>query len=47
MQSSETIVAINRDENAPIFNVADFGIVGDLFEVLPKLISKIEAQRKS
>lgn len=47
MQSSETIVAINRDENAPIFNVADFGIVGDLFEVLPKLISKIEGQRKS
>jgi caffeyl-CoA reductase-Etf complex subunit CarE len=47
MQSSETIVAINRDKNAPIFNVADFGIVGDLFEVLPKLISKIEEQRKS
>ncbi len=46
MQSSETIVAINRDENAPIFNVADFGIVGDLFEVLPKLISKIEGRRK-
>jgi len=47
MQSSETIVAINRDENAPIFDVADFGIVGDLFEVLPKLISKIEGYRKS
>jgi caffeyl-CoA reductase-Etf complex subunit CarE len=47
MQSSETIVAINRDKNASIFNVADFGIVGDLFEVLPKLISKIEGHRKS
>ena len=47
MQSSETIVAINRDENAPIFDVADFGIVGDLFEVLPKLISTIEGYRKS
>lgn len=47
MQSSETIVAINRDENAPIFDVADFGIVGDLFEVLPKLISKIEGKRKA
>ncbi len=47
MQSSETIVAINRDENAPIFNVADFGIVGDLFEVLPKLITTIEGYRKS
>ncbi len=47
MQSSETIVAINRDKNAPIFDVADFGIVGDLFEVLPKLISKIEGNRKA
>ena len=45
MQSSETIVAINRDKNAPIFDVSDFGIVGDLFEVLPKLIKKIEEQR--
>lgn len=47
MQSSETIVAINRDENATIFDVADYGIVGDLFEVLPKLISKIEGYQKS
>ncbi|MEN8199092.1 MAG: electron transfer flavoprotein subunit alpha [Thermodesulfobacteriota bacterium] len=47
MQSAETIVAINRDKNAPIFDVADFGIVGDLFEVLPKLVRTIEGQRKS
>jgi len=46
MQSAETIVAINRDADAPIFNVTDFGIVGDLFEVLPKLISSIEGRRK-
>jgi len=47
MQSADTIVAINRDKNAPIFNVADFGIVGDLYEILPKLIAKIEEQRGS
>ncbi|SDO81570.1 electron transfer flavoprotein subunit alpha [Desulforhopalus singaporensis] len=45
MQSAETVVAINRDENATIFDVADYGIVGDLFEILPKLIRKIEERR--
>lgn len=45
MQSAETIVAINRDENATIFDVADFGIVGDLFDVIPKLIKKLEERR--
>jgi electron transfer flavoprotein alpha subunit len=47
MQSAEAIVAINRDKNAPIFDVADFGIVGDLYEIIPKLINKIEEQRNS
>lgn len=46
MQSADTIVAINRDADAPIFNVTDFGIVGDLFEILPKLISSIEGRQK-
>ena len=45
MQSSETIVVINRDENAPIFNIATYGIVGDVFEVLPRLISRLKERR--
>ncbi|HIJ79632.1 MAG: electron transfer flavoprotein subunit alpha [Desulfobulbaceae bacterium] len=42
MQSADTIIAINRDADAPIFDVATYGIVGDVFEVVPKLIEKFK-----
>ena len=47
MRRSDTIIAINNDPNASIFGIADLGIVGDLFEILPMLIEAIESKRKN
>jgi electron transfer flavoprotein alpha subunit len=47
MQNSENILAINKDQNAPIFEFADFGVVGDVHKIVPKLTEAIKAKKGS
>jgi electron transfer flavoprotein alpha subunit len=42
MKGARTIVAINKDQNAPIFEIADYGVVGDIFEVMPALTEELQ-----
>jgi electron transfer flavoprotein alpha subunit len=47
MQEADFILAINRDPNAPIFDVATMGIVGDLYEVIPAMVKEIRARKEA
>lgn len=47
MNNSDMIVAINKDDKSPIFKIAHYGIVGDLYEILPKLIAKVKTERRA
>ena len=46
MKSSDIIIAINTDPEAPIFKVADFGIVGDIFEIIPRFLKLLRSEHR-
>ncbi len=45
MQTSKTIVAVNKDAEAPIFELVDYGVVGDLFTVVPQLTDEVDKRK--
>jgi len=47
MQSSDCIIAVNKNPDAPIFDVADYGIVGDLYKVIPMMVEEVRKVREA